>query len=84
MEPSWTKPITNDTVCNFFYTFFIAYAIVFVLSILSLIGIVSIFKLKTPTGMGMSLQLVLTAALAGVNMLFNYLICSRALLSNKN
>ena len=83
MEPSWTQPITNETVCNFFYTFFVAYAIIFVLSVLSLVGILSVFKLKTPTGMGMSLQLVLTALLAGINMLFNYLICDRALLSNK-
>jgi hypothetical protein len=83
MEPGWTKSISSETVCNFFYSFFIAYAIIFVLSILSLIGILSVFKLKTPTGMGMSLQMLLTGLLAAVNMLFNYLICDRALLSGK-
>ena len=30
MEPNWTKNIPSSTVCNFFYMFFVVYAVIFV------------------------------------------------------
>jgi len=81
MEPQWTKSIPSTSVCNFFYFFFVVYAVLFALSILVMVGVLSTFKLKGATGLALGAQALLTTALGGTMMLFYYLICDRALLS---
>jgi len=77
MEPGWTKNIPNSTICNFFYVFYIVYAILFVISLLFTVGLLSYSK---KIGIAVGLQALLTTALGGVLMLFYYLICDRALI----
>lgn len=79
MEPEFTKGISNDVVCNFFYAFFVINAILVGLSILGLVGVLA--YLKAPKGMmvAQSFYAVLVIALAATQMLFHYLICDRAL-----
>lgn len=78
MEPTWTKNISDATLCNFFYAFFIVYA---VLAAISLFGFISLFFMKLPKNMLVSqgFPMLLTLALGTTGALFHYLICDRAL-----
>ena len=80
MEPQWTKQISNETVCNFFYAFFIVYAAFAVISILGLVSLF-IFSAKMPKGVliTQSIYALVTLGLATTMALFHYLICDRAL-----
>ena len=80
MEPDWTKKISNDTICNFFYAFFVVYAFFAVVSLLGLIGLF-VFAAKMPKSVLViqSLYAIITVGLATTMALFHYLICDRAL-----
>ena len=83
MEPEWTKAIQSETICNFFYAFFILYAVILALSILTVFGLFSYGKNMGNFGMIIGVQGILTSLIAGTMMLFYYLICDRALLAGK-
>jgi hypothetical protein len=83
MEPNWTKNIPSSTVCNFFYMFFVVYAVIFVVSVLMTLGIMTSTKLKGALGIALGAQAILTTLIGGTMMLFYYLVCDRALLSKK-
>lgn len=82
MEPEWTKAIRSETVCNFYYLFFVLYASIAVLSIVSIFYTITVAK-TIPKGLfvPLILQGLLPMAIALTASLFNYLVCSRALLS---
>lgn len=79
MEPDWTKQISNRTVCNFFYAFFVAYAIIAALAVIGFIA--SFTMLSMPKGMMIysGFYGLLMIAIATTMALFHYLICDRAL-----
>lgn len=77
------KAIPSASVCNFFYAFFVIYAVLFALSVLVTIGVIGAFKLKGATGLALGAQAIITTALGGTMMLFYYLICDRALLTEQ-
>lgn len=81
MEPQWMRQIPNLMICNFFYVFFVVYAVIFALSLLFTIGVFSYSKKMGKMGVAMGIQALLTTFLGGVIMLFYYLICDRALLA---
>lgn len=83
MEHDWMKKIPSEVVCNFFYAFFVVYAILFALSLLTFLGIVGYFKKLGAAGFGMGIQALLLTGIGGTAALFYYLICDRALLANK-
>lgn len=80
MEPEWTKSISSETVCNFFYFFFVVYAVI---AVLGLFSFGSLFFLGLPKSLLVATggQILLTMSLALATALFHYLVCSRALLS---
>jgi hypothetical protein len=80
MEPDWTKKISSETVCNFFYAFFLVYAFFAVVSLLGLVSIF-VFASKLPKGIVItqSVYALVTLGLATTMALFHYLICDRAL-----
>jgi hypothetical protein len=80
MEPDWTKKISSETVCNFFYGFFLVYAFLAVISLLGLISIF-VFASKLPKGIVItqSIYALVTLGIATTMALFHYLICDRAL-----
>ena len=80
MEFDWMKTIPNEVICNFFYAFFVIYAILFALSLIATLGIFGFMKKVGPAAVGMGIQGILTTAIAGTGFLFYYLICDRALL----
>jgi hypothetical protein len=84
MEPQWSKGIKSSTICGTYYIIFVLYAIVAVVAVVG--TIVGIVGLKMPKGLAIAFgfQGLLTAVLAAILMLFQYLVCSRALLGEHN
>ena len=72
--------IPSSFICNFFYSFFVLYAILFVVSILFTVGIFTYSKKFGGMGIALGFQALLTTAFGGLITLFYYLICDRALL----
>jgi uncharacterized RDD family membrane protein YckC len=83
MEAEWMKQIPSETICSFFYAFYIVYAILFVLSLASTIGIIAFNKKLGAAGIAVGIQGILMTAFGAVITLFYYLICDRALLATK-
>jgi len=81
MEAEWMKQIPSSAICNFFYFFFVVYAIIFTLSIISVIATALTAKLSTPLMMALLANGIITSLIGGTMMLFYYLICDRALLA---
>ncbi len=77
------KQIPSESVCNFFYFFFIVYAVLFVLALLTTIGVFSFTKKLGTAGIAIGLQGLVMTLIPGVFALFYYIICDRALLANK-
>lgn len=80
MEAEWMKSIQSETICNFFYVFFIMYAIFFVIALVVMVGGLMAMKKGGLLAIVTGLQGVIMAGLAGTMALFYYLICDRALL----
>ena len=74
------KAIPSSTICNFFYVFFVLYAIILALAVLGFVGIAVSPRLSKALSVPNSLGLAVGVLLAGTQMLFFYLICSRSLL----
>ncbi len=83
MEPQWTKKISNNAVCSTYYYIYIAYAILAVLAVVGTIGILVAYKLPKGLSVGLGFQGILTGLIAAVLALFQYLVCSRALLGEE-
>jgi hypothetical protein len=81
MEPSWTKPVSSRTVCDFFYILFWARVVAAVI-LLILIGFTIATAKKSPGydfyTMLFTQGLVLSIVI--VDALFTYLVCERALI----
>lgn len=80
MEPAWMQKISNASVCNFFYAWFVVYAVFFVFAIVSVIGTFLTVKKFGALEIALSVQSVLTMLIAGSFMMFHYMVCDRALL----
>lgn len=76
-EADWTKSISNETICQYFYVIFFIIA-VFV-GIILLGDIYLIYK-NPRIGFSVLLRSLPTLALAVTNGLFMYIMCARALL----
>ena len=81
MEPAWMKKFSNATVCNFFYFWFVVYAVFALMALFLTIG--TFFSLKKIDFFGVMivLQPVITLLLATAFMMFYYIICDRSLLA---
>ena len=80
-EPTWMQKFSNENICNFFYFWFVVYAIIFALAVLLSIGTLFSLKKLGPYGIILSLQSVIGALIAGAFMMFHYMVCNRALLT---
>jgi hypothetical protein len=83
-EPEWMQKITNATVCNFFYAWFVVYAVFFVLSLIALISVFFSAKKLGSALAPIAIQSTLTMLIAASFMMFYYIICNRALLPLMN
>jgi len=76
-EPGWMQRISNSTICNWFYTFYLANLIVFIL-IIGMSAYIYIRHKRHVTAPNLFFAL-LQLVVVGTNMLFFYLICDRSL-----
>lgn len=78
-EPSWTKSISNRSICDWFYIFYLANVIIFILVIgAGLFALVTKGHSKVFTSSNVFFAL-LHLIVSGTNMLFFFLICDRSL-----
>jgi hypothetical protein len=81
MEPEWMKKFSNTTVCNFFYVFFVVYAVFSLLALVLAVGTFMSVKKLDFAGVMFILQPVLILLLSTTFMMFYYIICDRSLLA---
>jgi glucan phosphoethanolaminetransferase (alkaline phosphatase superfamily) len=81
MEPEWMKKFSNTTVCNFFYVFFVIYAVFSLLALVLAVGTFMSVKKLDFAGVMFILQPVLILLLSTTFMMFYYIICDRSLLA---
>jgi len=80
MAPEWTNKIPNYAICNFFYAFYVVYAVIVAFAVLQIVYILAGMK-KFDLAHGIILGSgFFTMALALVLTLFHYLVCDRALM----
>ncbi len=79
-EPEWTKKISNQTICSYYYIMFVIAAAAASLAIVT-IFIIPFLK-GVPPGLKLVqiIGMVIQAALALLATLASYLVCSRSLL----
>ena len=75
------KSISNATICNFFYIFFIAYAIMAAAFVLGGIWVLATIKLPKGVDFVAGLMYIGMLAIVITELLFLYLICDRALIA---
>jgi hypothetical protein len=76
-EPSWTKGIKNETLCQYFYVLFFIIAVFAGLLLVLDIALV----LRSPkVGWGVVLRTLPSLLIAVLNALFLYILCARSLL----
>jgi hypothetical protein len=82
MDPAWmNENISNSTICNFFYVFYVVYAILFVMALLSTVGSLFYMKKLGFSGVALAIQGLLMSGVAATMMLFFYLMCDRSLIT---
>jgi len=78
-KKQWTDAISNVVVCDFYYIFFVIFAIFAAISILGGIYIFVSTKMPFSQLIGVFFNILLTAGLSATSALFLYLICDRSL-----
>ena len=58
-EPDWMKQIQSETVCNFFYAFFMLYAIMAILALAGTVGVLAFMKLPKGLAVGADISEIL-------------------------
>ena len=81
-NPQWTDAISNVVVCDFYYVFFVIFAIFAAISVLGGIYIFATTKMPFSQLIGVFFNIILTGGLSATSALFIYLICDRSLHPN--
>lgn len=76
-EPEFTKTISNETVCTYFYVMFF---IVAVFAGIAVLMDVAVMTKKPAVGLQLLLRSAPALVIAVLNALFLYIVCTRALL----
>lgn len=77
--PEWTDKIPNTTVCNYFYVFFMIFAVWAALSLLGGVWIFATTKMTFGALIAFIFNILLSFGISATSALFLYLICERAL-----
>lgn len=77
--PQWTNQITDTVLCNYFYVFFIIFAVWAALSLLGGVWIFATTKMSVGMLIGVIFNIILSFGISATSALFLYLICERAL-----
>jgi hypothetical protein len=84
MEPSWMNQIASETVCNFFYLFFVFYSVLAGITLAGTIGLLTLLKLPKGVQIGQGVYGLFIFTLVATQALFFYLICERGLKPGSN
>ena len=77
--PQWTDKIPNAVLCNYFYVFFLIFAVWAALSLLGGVWIFATTKLSIGMLVAIIFNILLSFGISATSALFLYLICERAL-----
>ena len=77
--PEWTDKIPSAVVCNYFYVFFIIFAVWAALSLLGGVWIFATTKMSFGMLIAFIFNILLSFGISATSALFLYLICERAL-----
>ena len=77
--PQWTDKISNDTVCGYFYVFFIIFSVWAGLSLLGGVWIFATTKMTFGMLVAVVFNILLSFGISATSALFLYLIFERAL-----
>jgi len=77
--PQWTNKIPNTVLCNYFYVFFVIFAVWAALSLLGGVWIFATTKLSIGMLVAIIFNILLSFGISATSALFLYLICERAL-----
>ena len=77
--PQWTDSISNSTLCDYFYIFFVIFSVWAGLSLLAGIWVFSTSKMTIGMLVAVIINIILSFGISGTSALFLYLICERAL-----
>jgi hypothetical protein len=77
--PQWTDSISNSTLCDYFYIFFVIFSVWAGLSLLAGIWVFSTSKMTIGMLMAVIINIILSFGISATSALFLYLICERAL-----
>ena len=80
MEPTWMKPVTSRTVCDFFYILFWARVFAAVLVLMLMLFTIMSMKKGTVELYAALLTQGLVLSIVVVDAMFTYLVCERALI----
>jgi hypothetical protein len=78
-KKQWTDAISSTVLCNFYYMFFVIFAIFAAISFLGGIYIFTTTKMPFSQLIGVFFNIILTGGLSATSALFLYLICDRSL-----
>ncbi len=77
--PQWTDKISDSAVCNYFYVFFLIFAIWAGLSFLGGVWLFATTKMSFGILIAVLFNILLSFGISATSALFLYLICERAL-----
>ena len=77
--PQWTDKIPSGVICNYFYVFFIIFAVWAALSLLGGVWIFATSKMSIGMLIAVIFNILLSFGISATSALFLYLICERAL-----
>jgi hypothetical protein len=80
-EPEWTKSISSNTVCTYFYVLFLIVAVA--AGIVVLMDLSVVFSSGGKKGLALLFRSLLMLVLPLLNALFLYILCARSLLEKK-
>jgi hypothetical protein len=75
----WTDKIPSNVICNYFYIFFIIFAVWAAISLLGGVWIFATTKMSFAMLIGVIFNILLSFGISATSALFLYLICERAL-----
>jgi hypothetical protein len=80
--PEWTQSISNETICNFFYAFFVIYAVLTAITVIGFLIILTTVKMPLGQAVAQGFYGVIVISLGTTMMIYHYLIFDRALKSS--
>jgi hypothetical protein len=77
--PEWTNTIPSSVICNYYYVFFIIFAVWAAISLIGGVWIFATTKMSLGMLVGFIFNILLSFGISTTSSLFLYLMCDRAL-----